>query len=280
MNGEFKHLRSQPLGFDRYGSSYWLLHAQENMTVYPLGNYNLTQVSSDAFISSITTAATPGSTIANASKPAIDPLILVRHSSGWWGSHAGHQLSVLIDSFSPQYECEKILYENLIRRYVYTRGKLYSSTLRSKSQQFDWLFRRYRLETALKELKCIPIPKTVSSTILVATSSTGSLDSNVNKSQALRVQPVASVSPSLNPTEICRQLELVWMRSVEIRQFVHYSMLLKNDYDSEKSSTRVEKENILKRQQRIKDTNSEDTLDLHPSKGTDSTYFRDICVKY
>eukprot|EP01035_Chromulina_nebulosa_P023916 gene23916-31038_t len=62
-------LRGVPLGYDRYGSSYYLLQAQESMTLKPLGSYSIDQQLDDN------------------NDISIDPAILIKDPTGWWGYH-------------------------------------------------------------------------------------------------------------------------------------------------------------------------------------------------
>jgi hypothetical protein len=213
------YLRSQPLGYDRHGSQYWLLTAQDSMTISALGRYTINQLS-DAH--------------------SLDPAILVKHVSGWWGKHSGSKLQNLVSSFAADVDCERVLRDNIIIRLTQARYRLYANFLRPKSHQNEWLARRCKAEDLLKDIEPLaPAADKLTSSEL-STSQIG---------------------------EISKQQELVWNRASEIRQMMHYSMLLKKDFDVDGLQPRAEREAYARRQRRIREQNAEDTLDLHPSRG-------------
>lgn len=123
--------RAAPLGYDRLGRQYWLLGAQENMTVMPLSE---------------THSATQQMT-------RIDPSVLLKDASGWWGVHNGFKVQDLLDSFSNDITCERNLRENLAERLLFARRKLYSGCLRLKLPQKEWLMRMARAATDVKGFK-------------------------------------------------------------------------------------------------------------------------------
>lgn len=108
--------RSMPLGYDRYGSQYWLLEAQASMTI--------------------------GSLNSLASKSFVEPCVIVRDPDGWFGRHSGLGLQHLFDLFSPDIECERFLRNSMIERIHYTKKTLSKSMLlKPGAAQVDWLKR-------------------------------------------------------------------------------------------------------------------------------------------
>lgn len=232
-------LRSSPLGYDRHGSSYWLLSAQESMTILSMGAYTVRNhlLYSDGNDALSSLPSQPYST---------DPSILIRHKSGWWGYHNGKNMSQLLMTFSSSIECERILAQNLVHRYIYTRGKLYSTTLRSKTQQREWLLRKIALSELLEKTQYLD----------------HLAGSEGNKK-----------ATSLN--DVMKQIEVIYVRCAEVRQNAHYSMLLKKDFDHDRPITvRTERDTVLRRIRRIRESNSDNTYDLHHQLG----YLRHDCI--
>lgn len=134
---EIMNLRSAPLGYDRYGAEYWILSAQESMTLFPFGsasaalwNYELSDEGYDPALH-------------------VDPCVLRRSKSGTWGYFKGGSLKSLLDDFAEDLSHEKILRDNLICRLFSTRSKLYEKTLQRKLMQHEWLTKRFRNEEVL-----------------------------------------------------------------------------------------------------------------------------------
>lgn len=121
--------RSRCLGYDRFGRQYWLLGVQESAPLVPLGRT----------LSNLMTTA--------------DPAVLVKEPSGWWGFHCGRYLDTLINSFSNTIPCEKRLRINMAERLNFARRKLYSTTLRFKQSQHEWLNNIVRGEVAISNYK-------------------------------------------------------------------------------------------------------------------------------
>lgn len=287
-------LRSQPLGYDRHGNQYWLLVAQEHMTIEPLGSYG------------VSSTMEPGKIVPPAlglqAVKTIDPSILVRHTSGWWGYHSGFLPVQLANSFSSDHELERILRINIFKRYHLCQTKLFNSTLRSKSHQKEWLVRRLKLENHLKEMRYISTASSMATSIKpeskenmndgipVSTLESTSLTSGNPNISSLAIPSAvtpASLSlamqnmiPSVRPlttssvSDVTKHIELIWARCTEIRQMVQYSMLLKKDFDidpkgdgSGTQAQKLERDAYARRQKRIREANAEDTWDLHPTKG-------------
>lgn len=202
-------MRSMPLGYDRYGNSYWLLGAQECMTIFP-------------FISMDPTNP--------ALKPQ-EPCLLIRETTGWWGYHNGQDLKTLVSIMSVDIPCEKVLRECLIERLVFTKRVLQHGPVKLKLMQQEFLDRRARAE------------KWLSSIVL---------------------------SANLTDAKKASLLETVWARCVEVRMLAHYSLLYKfeDDFVTERlAAGRGDREPLLRRQKKLRDSLLEDCFDHHPTKG-------------
>lgn len=202
-------LRSMPLGYDRYGNSYWLLGAQEMMTIFPIITMDLA--------------------VAN-SKP-VEPSLLIREASGWWGYHNGHDLKSLVSIFSVDIPCEKFLRECLLERLVFTKRVLFHGTLKLKLVQQEFLDRRARSEKWLSAI---------------------TIQSNIGELKKAAL------------------METVWARCVEIRMLVHYALIFKLEEDllsDRMAAVRGDKEIVTRKLDAIRDKLQGDSFDHHPTKG-------------
>ena len=212
-------LLSQPLGFDRNGSSYWLLSVQEHSTLFPY------TTSGQASIRAIGT--NPGAPPLN---NVIEPCVLIREPSGWWGFHNGADLKSLFDSFSVEVPHEKRLRLRMIERMAMTRCLLRKGTLFVNLLQREWIDRRSRCETWIQNQTKIP--------------------------------------DSMNIQQKTLFIELMWARCVEVRQFMHFSGVYRYEEDPlNQSSVRAEREGLQRKQKKLRDSCLEDSFDLHPTRG-------------
>eukprot|EP01038_Epipyxis_sp_PR26KG_P005944 gene5944-8193_t len=125
--------RSRPLGYDRYGNSFWILTAQESLTIFPHDTRGLSFGSPD-------------------NPPAVEPCVLMQDKKGWWGYHNGQSLISFVNSFATDIPCEQDLRANLIERLVTVRKILYSESIKFKYSQLDWIDRRLRSERWINEI--------------------------------------------------------------------------------------------------------------------------------
>eukprot|EP00597_Dinobryon_sp_UTEXLB2267_P015929 CAMPEP_0170128380 /NCGR_PEP_ID=MMETSP0020_2-20130122/21138_1 /TAXON_ID=98059 /ORGANISM="Dinobryon sp., Strain UTEXLB2267" /LENGTH=1040 /DNA_ID=CAMNT_0010362293 /DNA_START=759 /DNA_END=3880 /DNA_ORIENTATION=+ len=123
-------MRSMPLGYDRYGNSYWLLGAQECMTIFPSISMDFT----------------------NPALKPLEPCLLIRETNGWWGYHNGHDLKTLVSIMSVDIPCEKVLRECLLERLVFTKRVLQHGTVKLKLMQQEFSDRRARAEKWLASI--------------------------------------------------------------------------------------------------------------------------------
>jgi hypothetical protein len=206
---------SQPLGYDRQHNAYWLLSAQEATTLFPY------QPNGQP-----TTIGTSGLT----GKPSPEPCVLIREPSGWWGYYNTAELPGLLSSFSSEIICERVLILRLIEKLAYTRVQLYRTVLTIRAMQRDWIFRRFRTEHWVQNVKL----------------------------------PSESVSTS----QTNRLLEVVWARCAEVRHQLHTSSLYKYEDDPPViTSARAEKENLLKKQKKYRDSITDETFEHHMQRG-------------
>jgi hypothetical protein len=202
--------RSKPVGFDVEGNSYWVLGAQETMTIFPF-------------------ATNSNATRSNGPIAPVEPCVLMRAVDGWWGYYSGTSIRNLFNSFSNTIECEKVLKDCLIEKLFYTASVLRNGLLKIKSLQFEWIERRLRGEKWINEVK---------------------LTNQFTTAQAIRF------------------LELVLGRSFEVRMFLYYSMIYRDEDELlQRISVRAEREALLRKQKRLKDSLQEDVFDFHPIKG-------------
>jgi len=210
-------LLSQPLGFDRNGSSYWLLSVQEYSTLFPY----------------TTSGQASFRTIGNngvQSMNVIEPCVLIREPNGWWGFHCGIDVKTLFDSFSDEVPHEKRLRLRMIERIAMTRCVLRKGTLYVNMLQREWIDRRSRCETWLLNQTKIP---------------------DIMSTQQKNLY-----------------IELVWGRSVEVRQLMHFSGVYRYEDDPQTQSTvRAEREGLQRKQKKLRDSCLEDSFDLHPARG-------------
>jgi hypothetical protein len=211
--------RSRFLGEDRYGREYWLLGVQESAPLVPLGR-----------------------TLSNTMSTA-DPAVLVKEPSGWWGFHNGRYLDTLVNSFTNTIPCEKMLRISMSERLNFARRKLYSTTLRFKQSQHEWLTTIVRGEVNISNFKL----------------ATGS------------------------GKEVAKSLELLWTRCLEVRGHAHYSELhrIEDHFVSTATDTvRAQREAQLRRLKRLKDYTLPVSFDLHPTQGwfhvSPATHIKDI----
>lgn len=121
--------RSVPVGFDRFGNSYWILGAQETMTLFPFNGSG--------------TAVAP---VANTTVNVLEPCVLMRDTRGWWGYYSGRNIVEFFNSFSSDIACESVLKGLLVVKYSFALRMLKTSTLKIKAFQQDWYTRRVRSE--------------------------------------------------------------------------------------------------------------------------------------
>lgn len=99
---EIVHERSMPIGYDRYGAEYWILSAQQNMTVSAIGQHLCNK------------------------PPFSEPCVFIKCSDGTWYRTVGDvcQWIHCFGELDMTVNCEKILKENLLDR-LYTIKKTY-----------------------------------------------------------------------------------------------------------------------------------------------------------
>ncbi|KAJ1391155.1 hypothetical protein B484DRAFT_286493 [Ochromonadaceae sp. CCMP2298] len=119
-------LSSKPLGYDRYGSSYWLLNVQEVSSLFP---------------QQINGAAALGPSRKDQPVP-VEPCVLMRDVRGWWGYHDGIDFTSLIARFGGE-RCERVLAFRLIERLAYARCYQRNSCLILRVMQKEWAVRVY-----------------------------------------------------------------------------------------------------------------------------------------
>jgi hypothetical protein len=119
--------RCRCLGYDRFGREYWLMGVQESAPLVPLGR-------------------------TLQSMPTADPAVLVREKN-WWGFHSGRFLDTMLTSFKDEIPCERRLRINMSERLNFARRKLYSTTLRFKPSQKEWLAAVVRGEVNIANYK-------------------------------------------------------------------------------------------------------------------------------
>lgn len=164
-------------------------------------------------------------------KTPVEPCVLVREPNGWWGYHSGNDLPALLSSFSSEIICERVLLLKMIEKLAYTRCILHRNVLNVRLMQREWIVKRIRAEHWAHAVKF----------------------------------PTENVTP----IQANRLLELVWGRCVEVRQLLHYSSAYKHDDDQALNSSRAEKDAMLRKQRKVRETTIGDTFELHPSKGWD-----------
>ena len=199
--------RSMPLGYDRHGNSYWLLGAQEAMTIFPLLQLD------------------------NSPTKPIEPCLLIREASGWWGYHNGHDLKSLVSILSIDIPSEKVLRECLLERLVFTKRVLFHGTLKFKLVQQEFLERRARAERWLT---------------------------------------TAVLGNNLSDVKKATLIETVWARCAEVRMLMHYSLIFKYEEDfmpDRLVNNRVDREAVTKRLKVLRDSLLYDSFDHHPAKG-------------
>lgn len=163
-------------------------------------------------------------------KPSVEPCVLIREPSDWWGYFNTAELPTLLSSFSSEIICERVLILRLIEKMAYTRVQLYRSVLTIRSMQRDWIFRRFRTEHWVHNVK-------------------------------LPTEAVQVVQTN-------RLLELVWARCCEVRNQLHTSSLYKFEDDPPvMTSARTEKDNLLKKQKKYRDTITDETFEHHAQRG-------------
>eukprot|EP01041_Mallomonas_annulata_P002458 gene2458-4777_t len=108
-------LRTRPLGYDRFNFEYWLLTAQQFMT---LPSYS-SKLKSDS---------------------KTDPAVLVHDPrTGHWSRHSGLAISSLINTFSNEIPCERALKEDLSQRYIHVLAMATAGPIKIKNSQEDML---------------------------------------------------------------------------------------------------------------------------------------------
>lgn len=112
-----------PLGYDRHGSEYWLLGAQDVELLLDVGR-------------------------AGGKEPPIvsNPAVLVRLISGWWGRYAGEDLMGLVNSFSMEYTCEQDLRSRLIARLYESQNALNCGHFAMTRTHSEWFENQRKLD--------------------------------------------------------------------------------------------------------------------------------------
>lgn len=212
---------SQPVGYDRLGNAYWILTVQEATTLFP---YQPNGVA-------ILIGGSSSSSTAGDNKTPLEPCVLVREPSGWWGYHSGHELPALLSSFSSEIICERVLLLKMIEKLAYTRCHLHRNVLNIRVLQREWIIKRIRGEYWTQTAK----------------------------------YPTENVTP----VQLNRLLELVWARCVEVRHQLHYASVYKYEDDAPINNSRAEKDAMMRKQKKMRESTLDDTFELHPLKGWD-----------
>ena len=112
-----------PLGYDRHGSEYWLLGAQDVELLLDVGR-------------------------TGGKEPPItsNPAVLVRLVSGWWGRYAGEDLASLVNSFSMEYNCEQDLRSRLIARLYESQSALNCGHFAMTRTHSEWFENQRQLD--------------------------------------------------------------------------------------------------------------------------------------
>lgn len=125
-------LRGLPIGYDRWGNSFWLLAVQESMTIFPFDH--------------------SGRALDPADQSTTEPCILCRDMNGTWSYNNGCKLADLLDTFSEEYPCEMLLKAKLIERFHTVRSKLRVFTQQIKPTHQSWLEKKISLERWVAEM--------------------------------------------------------------------------------------------------------------------------------
>lgn len=124
-------LRSLPIGYDRYGNSFWLFAAQECMTVFPFDSF--------------------GRALDPADPHSVEPCILLRDPKGMWSYHCSRNIDAIVRAFSDELPCEHILRVRLIERYHIVRSRLKLNVQLIKPLQQVWLEKKMSLDRWIAE---------------------------------------------------------------------------------------------------------------------------------
>ena len=112
-----------PLGYDRHGSEYWLLGAQDIELLVDIGR-----------------------DIGKEQPHLSNPAVLVRLVSGWWGRYAGEDLTSLINCFSMEYPCEQDLRSRLIARLYEAQNALNGGHFAMARIHSEWFENQRKLD--------------------------------------------------------------------------------------------------------------------------------------
>ena len=132
--------------------------------------------------------------------------------------------SLLFGPLSLDIPCERILYQNMTERIAIVRRKLQTSFCRLKPVQADWI-RRYILSD--------------------------------NYMNSFRVA-------AHETKQLVWTLETLYMKSLEVRSFIYFSQVLREEDDrsGDNRSVRAEREAILRRTKKIRDLFQDEYYDL------------------
>jgi hypothetical protein len=213
---------SQPLGYDRYGNAYWILDAQHMSTLFAfMPNCSATLIGETQLYSA-----------ANMTMP-VEPCVLMRERSGWWGYHSGNDLSALLTSFSGDIICERILILKMIERLSYARLFLHRRPFTVKAFQKEWISHRCRAALAVHSLK---------------------MPADLTMQQQNRVK------------------EMFWARCAEARFYIHIACMYKNEDDIPMGmSARAEKDHLLRKQKKVRDMLVDSSFNVDPFLGWNPT---------
>lgn len=156
-----------------------------------------------------------------------EPCLLLRDKSGQWYYNTGNELNRVIHSLSPAIQSEKLLKYRLIEKYLSFRSMLFSSTLNVKAGQQVWIERKHAMERWIVESPLFAGP---------------------------------------NDSHRCRQLEVTLARSCESRMNVYYAHYFRDEDELDRSQ-RAEREAALRKQKKIRDLMTEESFDMHLTKG-------------
>lgn len=164
----------------------------------------------------------------------VDPAVLVRLPSGWWGRHTGTDLPRLIDALDPDIVCEQELKTRLVDRLYEAKRSLNLGTLAMKSIHAEWFWNQRKVE------------------------------------KWLAAKEIALEDMEQSTVERMKMVELAYARSSENRINTLSAIITRNecpDVNEPPPITGSRLERDILRKKRIKDLSFEDMLELHPVKG-------------
>jgi len=123
INGHLQYDRSIPLGYDRYGCEYWLLHAQHTTLFSSLG-------------------AQSGPSVQRS-----DPAVIVKNpKTKKWYRHSGIKVEKVFSNLSVDIPCEKLLQFTLVQELLRARKDVFDGPLQVKISQRDLLHQRRKAD--------------------------------------------------------------------------------------------------------------------------------------